>query len=391
MKLYIQTIKSHPDSNDPKKREHTAIVSVADLWRAPEISTEANPRHQKNSAVYKAILESLESNDGLFRYKNQGITINCESVQLNKDPSKPIEIVFSDDKDDLNGIINGGHTYRAIRELCDQLNESDRSVEQELSNQEVIVRFFSGIKDKEMIVSIAEGQNQSVSVTRETLLYMEGKFDQLINKLPEDWENCIQFRQNELKDDNKTPFAMDSKDLLGLIWATDSEMFPSGSVDKMLTRPYSSKASLVKLFASDEGNGKFNVTKSKLNNILRIRDHMLNTAEKVYNENGGRFGSLRIAEAYKDTMVVESAKGSPKNTLNRGAFLPAISSMRIFEEKGMFDFQTMKKAWDEYGHEIIDQINEAVNQRDSITEVGKDSFVWSNIALKWNWWLGKNS
>ena len=77
--------------------------------------------------------------------------------------------------------------------------------------------------------------------------------------------------------------------------------------------------------------------------------------------------------------------------MNRGAFLPAISSMRIFEEKGMFDFQTMKKAWDEYGHEIIDQINEAVNQRDSITEVGKDSFVWSNIALKWNWWLGKNS
>ena len=78
---------------------------------------------------------------------------------------------------------------------------------------------------------------------------------------------------------------------------------------------------------------------------------MLNTAEKVYNENGGRFGSLRIAEAYKDTMVVESAKGSPKNTLNRGAFLPAISSMRIFEEKGMFDFQTMKKAWDEYGRD----------------------------------------
>ena len=110
MKLHIQTIKSHPDSNDPKKKEHTAIVSVADLWRAPEISTEANPRHQKNSAVFKGIKESLESNDGLFRYKNQGITINCQSVLLDKDNTKPIEIILSEDKEDLNGVINGGHT-----------------------------------------------------------------------------------------------------------------------------------------------------------------------------------------------------------------------------------------------------------------------------------------
>ena len=51
--------------------------------------------------------------------------------------------------------------------------------------------------------------------------------------------------------DNKTPFAMDSKDLLAES-GNNSEMFPSGSVDKMLTRPYSSKASLVKLFASEE-------------------------------------------------------------------------------------------------------------------------------------------
>ena len=57
MHLYTQTIKSHPDSNDPKKKEYTATVSVADLWRAEEISTEANPRHQKNSAVYKGIKE----------------------------------------------------------------------------------------------------------------------------------------------------------------------------------------------------------------------------------------------------------------------------------------------------------------------------------------------
>ena len=55
---------------------------------------------------------------------------------------------------------------------------------------------------------------------------------------------------------------------------------------------------------------------------------MLCTAEQIYNENGGRFGSLRISETFKDTMVVDKY-GKPNNTLNRGALLPALSSFRI--------------------------------------------------------------
>ena len=390
MHLYTKTIKSHPDSNDPKKKEYTATVSVADLWRAEEISTEANPRHQKNSAVYKGIKESLESNDGLFRYKNQGITINCQSVLLDKDNTKPIEIILSDDKEDLNGVINGGHTYKAILEVCHDINESGKKVEQELGNQEVNLRIFSGINDRESIVAIADGQNSSVSVTRETLLYMEGQFDELKSKLPEPWEGKVQFRQNEYMDDDKTPFPMDSRDLLGLVYLMNSDEFPTKSVDKLITRPYSSKASLVNMFANEEQKMKFRVTKSKLYDILRLRDYILSTAESIYNENGGRFGSLRISESFKDSMVVNK-HGKPNNTLNRGAFLPIISSFRIFEEKGIFDFQTMKKAWDESGYELIKLINEAVEQKESITEVGKDSFVWNSCAQSWYEWLGKNS
>ena len=89
--------------------------------------------------------------------------------------------------------------------------------------------------------------------------------------------------------------------------------------------------------------------------------------------------------------MVVNKHGKPNNTLNRGAFLPIMSSFRIFEEKGIFDFQTMKKAWDESGYELIKLINEAVEQKESITEVGKDSFVWSNCASTWYEWLGKNS
>ena len=74
----------------------------------------------------------------------------------------------------------------------------------------------------------------------------------------------------------------------------NSDDFPTKSVDKLIARPYSSSI-IVNIFATDEQRNKFNVTKSKLNDILKLRDYVLSTAESVYNENGGRFGSLRIS------------------------------------------------------------------------------------------------
>tara|TARA_Y100000590_G_C15633776_1_gene982181 strand:+ start:221 stop:1423 length:1203 start_codon:yes stop_codon:yes gene_type:complete len=388
VELYIQTIKSHPDSNNPKRKEHTAIVNVVDLWKAEEFPTDANPRDQKmTNAVTKGIAESLKSNDGLFRYKNQGITVNCESVKVENDPTKPMIIELSDDPEDQHGVINGGHTYRVIRESCEQIgSESSLRPEEELATQTVLVRFFSGIKERESVVSIAEGQNSSVAVTKESLIHMGGGFDDLIKKLPEKWENEIQFKQNELKDDGKTGYPMDSRDLLGLIWSSNSERFPTDGVDKMLTRPYSSKSSLVKIFENDKA--QFGITKKKLNTILELRDYILCTAEEFYNDNGGRFGSLRFAEKFSKDSVV-TLWSEPDNTLNRGAFLPIFSSFRIFEEKDMFDIEIMKKAWEESGNEIILKLLDIVEERESITEVGKDSIAWGFIAKSWERWLGK--
>ena len=44
----------------------------------------------------------------------------------------------------------------------------------------------------------------------------------------------------------------------------------------------------------------------------------------------------------------------------------------------------MKKAWD------IRAIYEISSQRESITEIGKDSVVWNTIAKEWNDWISDN-
>ena len=102
--------------------------------------------------------------------------------------------------------------------------------------------FFTGINDREAIVDIAEGQNSSVSVTKESFLHMNKEFDSLIKVLPTQWEEEIAFKMNEVKD-NGDPFIFDSRDLLGYIWITNSDKFPTSGYDKLLTRAYSSKSS----------------------------------------------------------------------------------------------------------------------------------------------------
>lgn len=67
--LLVNDLKSLPDSNDPKKKEYVANVSVLELAKA-DIPTDANPRKQdQKSRVFKEIKESVLSFDNIFRYK----------------------------------------------------------------------------------------------------------------------------------------------------------------------------------------------------------------------------------------------------------------------------------------------------------------------------------
>ena len=58
--LLVNDLKSLPDSNDPKKKEYVANVSVLELAKA-DIPTDANPRKQdQKSRVFKEIKECIK-------------------------------------------------------------------------------------------------------------------------------------------------------------------------------------------------------------------------------------------------------------------------------------------------------------------------------------------
>ena len=87
----------------------------------------------------------------------------------------------------------------------DLIEEQGQSEADELLNNQTVLVFLLGFS-REAIVDIAEGQNSSVSVTKESFLHMNKEFDSLIKVLPTQWEEEIAFKMNEVKDNGNIYF-----------------------------------------------------------------------------------------------------------------------------------------------------------------------------------------
>ena len=401
--LLVNDLKSLPDSNDPKKKEYVANVSVLELAKA-DIPTDANPRKQdQKSRVFKEIKESVLSFDNIFRYKNNGVFINCSSVVFDNDKTKPIELSFNLEKEELkHGILNGGHTVLACKEAYAEILssiENGEASEDELSKlqeQSVQVRMVTGLTDLEEIVEIADAANTSVGVTTESFIEMSGGFDGIKSKLRNSlWNGKIQFKMNDKMetDDGLIDYPIDVKELLALIWAVNSDMFPTDGYDKALVKPYSSKGSLVNRYENEDTRNEFEISSPKLKALLTLRDLILVSADSVYKAGKGRndFHLSRISSKFSKNDVVDIFDYEiPKVTLNRGAMLPILSSFRVFEELDSFRFDIMKDAWLSDGYKLMQRCEMRLKDLDSITELGKNIDTWKDCANLWDGYIRKN-
>ncbi len=396
----VNDIKSLPDSLDNKKKEYVANVSVLELATA-DIPFESNPREQDTkSRVFKDIKESILSFDGLFRYKNNGITINCNSLVFDNDKSKPITVTFNTTNEELKqGNLNGGHTLRACQKAYEEVLESDNKDEdmEKLADQSVLVRFFTGLKDIDDIVEVADAANTSVSVTPESFIEMGGGFQTYKTMLSDSlYEGKIQFKQfDKLVIDGETKeYPLDIKEMIALIWSVNSKEFPSDGYDKALVKPYSSKGSLVTKYEKEDGKG-FEISSPKLKALLSIRDYIMVTSYSMYTTGRGRndFQNLRISAKLNSSDIVDDFGYDPlpKFTLNRGALLPIISSFRRFEEQGSFQIKIMRQAWDEEGYKFINRLEQRAKDADSITELGKSVDTWLDCARSWDSFISRNT
>lgn len=162
-------------------------VKVGDMPAELENYMEINPRVPSRTSkgilsgpITKGILETLREKPEQMALKNQGIYLLADTADFNRGGT-PNKLTLSFKDVGRHGIINGGHTYAAIRESIETATPNELEA---LQQAYVKLHVFQGI-DEDFVPEIAEGLNRSRQVDDPSLSNLQGEFDVIRRALRE--------------------------------------------------------------------------------------------------------------------------------------------------------------------------------------------------------------
>jgi hypothetical protein len=164
------------------------FVGVAELPEQLEEFMEVNPRVPKRTGtnvlsgpVIKGITKTLTEDPENMALKNQGIYLLVHEADFVRAPGGDGKLTITLSDKNRHGIVNGGHTFAAIRDAID--NADDMEAES-LACAYVRLHVLSGVPEAK-VPEIAEGLNRSKQVDDPSLIHLRGHFED-IKKVMED-------------------------------------------------------------------------------------------------------------------------------------------------------------------------------------------------------------
>lgn len=351
-----------------KSKKYVFYVKVADV---PEgIPMDTNPREQKlNSAVSKAIEESLLSNDGYFHLKNRGVVISAEKVLFNNGKE---EVTLEFDDNSVHGNIDGGHTYKIV---CEHKEDN--------LDQYVQFEVMTGVED--IIEDLARARNTSVQVDEKSMAELANRFDPIkegLEGMP--FFKRIAFKQNQIEvdaDTGKNSKMIDAREVVAIINMFDIEKY-SDSIQP--TQAYTSKAKMLEYYLEDPEKYRRFVNISP--DIFDLYDTVETEFAEAYNTRGGKYGRKKYS-GYKDGKVIAKSKFGQcdlKYKIPDGIMYPVVAAFRSLIE---YDDKTDKykwcngidprEIWSNCKEDLANKVmGFATSIGDNPNAVGKDSNIW---------------
>jgi hypothetical protein len=384
----VQSFREVPNPFSGKKDagdvgDTKMFFMIVDIQKLPEqISTKTNPREQNmNTNVAKKIQNSLkdsEFND--FYLLNRGILISAKDVSYDM-KKREATIIF--ENEELHGIVDGGHTYRAIIENREEVIEQ----------QYVKIEVLTGIEN--MFERLAGARNTSVQVKDKSLAELENKFDIIkdgISKEP--YSDNIAYRENEDKN-----ILID--DVLSILNMFDISRY-DGAQNPVSS--YSSKSSCIKNYLEhfkkyeNTPNNPYNKMKPIMGTIFRLFDKLEKEIGTYYqiSVKEGRYGRTKGVESSNGkrefhAMISEDRIDykSPKSFL-----YPVLAAFRalVVEDMGSYKFVIDPEiVMDQVGPELVRlTVERCRTLGNNPNAVGKDSNHWSQLFDKVDLYRLKN-
>ncbi len=373
-------------------RNYLCVVDIQDL---PDFLTEwgnSNVRDPKDRGRVPNQIRAGLLEEDLFVFMNRGLVLVAERVDFDN-KSSTVEILLT--KRGTHGLIDGGHTHLIINNekesLAEQTDDEGKSLKR-FVKIEILVGF-----DISQITDIAGARNTSNQVKDESLLNLEGRFEDIKKALKDQpYYDDIAFKEYDVYEGSDIPKPIDVRDIISIMYMFNIDVFDG---QKQPVAGYSSKAKCVSDFQSQIKNGSnrksaYYKILPILPDLLRLHDEIWLKLPELYNKacesfredvEGGKFGKL-TGVTYKNKAFVDLyfLKIKSKYRVPAGFLYPILGSFRaLIEEKNnqynwiaeCNPFELLKS---EMGLKMADAIGNVAREDRNPSKTGKYLPLWQN-------------
>lgn len=288
------------------RRGTTTVKAEVDVFDMPrDLNLECNPRKQNmESNVALAIKDSLVKERYDFSNLNLGLVIIA--AKLVKIDGDEITVEFTDDE--TQGVINGGHTYKAIINYV-----TGRTPKPGIMYCDV--KFLIGDDPINNYLAIMEGLNTSVKVKRQSVDNKRGRYELLKEQLKDQpYYNRIHFQQNPEGDD-----PIDIAKIIAILRLFDIDSFGNYVTESHPTDTLNGATHMCNKYdailksSGETTNNHFVRVKNISTDIINLFDHIeLNFPDYYisYNKKENKYGAISGEEkcAYKLAMSNRKAE-----------------------------------------------------------------------------------
>jgi len=359
---------------------YTAVVDLREVPAELEEWRKVNLRDTNTKGdVYNAIANTIKNAPESFLRKNRGITILAESVELNKSNDE-ITLELGDPK--LHGIVDGGHTFTAIKD--------ERS---EATTGFVAINILTGVSELREVVDIVDARNRSRSAQAQSLDNIAGVYDPIKSALKnQSYADKISYSEYEIDDEmKKKPISV--RDILAYIYALNPEDH------KGMNHPiaaYSGKGAVVNYFSPPPaaepnavaGKGYADKVIEKaaplLPSILNFVDLLYKEIPYAYNgKEEGRWGALKKMAVRSREVQLHFSGDVGEYDYPDSLLFPVLAAFRQNMEIKGGKWAWKKEpeiVWEKRKAEIGGRLRQIVDREDSPNKLGKAAINWTLIA-----------
>ena len=360
---------------DPSQGNLRRYYCVVPTPAIPESWTEwlevnardSSPKGRVPSAIRSTLIDKPER----FSEYNRGLTVVASAVRWDN-KTNTLDLGFDDRN--YHGVLDGGHTLRAILDVRDQQGQTDEG-DQVGQLSYCNIEIFTGL-DEDEIPGVVEARNTSKQVASKSLLNLEGSFDDLKRAMGAK-SDLISWKENEEGD-------FDVREVVAILTALDAGSYSSSEHP---ISAYSGKEACLKRFGATAYRPAYEKLYGVASDALEMWDEIQYRLPDHYNQQtGGKFGRWTgVKYAPKKPKDLPFINRTTDYDISTGYIYPILSSFRamLVEEdgrwiwgKGVNPIQLIKEGIS--ARIFINSVRDSISNHHNPNRTGKDSQAWTS-------------